>query len=180
VLLVAATALELGRFEGTSTLVCGIGPVEAAVATAAELGRTRHPAVVNIGIAGARGLEPGALVIGTESVYCDLTDAESLLPRVDRIGPDPGLLAAATAALPDAHALVIATTARVGDGASCADVEAMEGFGILRAAADAGVPALELRAVSNALGEDRSTWRHEEALAALADGVRRLLEALDA
>ena len=38
-------------------------------------------------------------------------------------------------------------------------VEAMEGFGVLRAAALAGVAAVEVRAISNALGEeDRSRW----------------------
>ena len=36
----------------------------------------------------------------------------------------------------------------------------MEGFGVLRAAALAGVPAVEVRVVSNAIGEpDRARWR---------------------
>jgi predicted 5'-methylthioadenosine/S-adenosylhomocysteine nucleosidase len=180
VLLVAATDLELPRLEVVETLVCGIGPVEAAVATAAALAGARHRAVVNIGIAGARGLEPGALVLGSEAIYCDLVDPASLLPRVDRMRPDPALLAAATDALPEAHLRAIATTARVGDGAVHADVEAMEGFAVLRAAAVAGVPALELRAISNGFGDDRSTWRREEAIAALGRAVERLLAVLDA
>ncbi len=180
VLLVAATSFELAPFDGVETLVCGIGPVEAAIATAMELARAHHAAVINIGIAGARELEPGALVVGSEAVYCDLTDPMSLLPRFDRIAPDAKLLAAATAALPDAHVRVIATTARVGDGAAHAEVEAMEGFGVLRAAAAAGIPALELRAVSNGIGDERSGWRLEEAMSALARAVPRLLAALDA
>jgi futalosine hydrolase len=180
VLLVAATSFELAPFDRFETLVCGIGPVEAAVATALVLSRTRPAAVLNIGIAGARELEPGALVVGSEAVYCDLTDPLSLLPRFDRIGPDAKLLAAATAALPAAHVRVIATTARVGDGAAHADVEAMEGFAVLRAAAAAGVPALELRAISNGIGDERSAWRLEEAMSALARAVPRLLAALDA
>jgi futalosine hydrolase len=57
----------------------------------------------------------------------------------------------------------------------------MEGFGVLRAAALARVPAVELRAVSNAVGErDRTRWQIDEALAALAAAVPALLEALDA
>jgi nucleoside phosphorylase len=71
--------------------------------------------------------------------------------------------------------LPIGTSARVGGGASCADVEAMEGFAVLRAAAAAGVPALELRAISNEYGADRSAWRVEEALEALAKAVTTLL-----
>jgi futalosine hydrolase len=51
----------------------------------------------------------------------------------------------------------------------------------LRAAVLAGVPAVELRAVSNAPGEaDRALWRIDDALAALRDAVPQLLEAFDA
>ena len=78
-------------------------------------------------------------------------------PRVERATPDPALLATARRLLPEAAVLPIGTSARVGGGASCADVEAMEGFAVLRAAAAAGVPALELRAVSNGYGADRSS-----------------------
>ena len=55
----------------------------------------------------------------------------------------------------------------------------MEGFAVLRAAELAGVPALEVRAVSNDVDEpDRSQWRFDDALAALADALQRLLEEL--
>ena len=47
---------------------------------------------------------------------------------------------------------------------------------MLRACALAGVPAVELRAVSNAIGQaDRARWRVDEALAALADAVTRVV-----
>ena len=180
-LVVAATQRELELVHGAETLCCGIGPVEAAVATARRLcGLERPRAVINIGIAGAVRIEPPALVLASESVYCDVIDAESRLPRVERVEPDAALLAAARALLPDAHVLPIATAASVGGGDGY-EVEAMEGFGVLRAAAIVGVPALELRAISNAPGErDRSRWRIEDALAALGDALATLLEALDA
>jgi nucleoside phosphorylase len=55
----------------------------------------------------------------------------------------------------------------------------MEGFGVLRAAALAGVPAVELRAVSNDPDEpDRARWRFDDAFAALADAVPRVLAEL--
>ena len=55
----------------------------------------------------------------------------------------------------------------------------MEGFGVLRAAALAGVPAVELRAISNAVAEpDRSRWRFDDALDALAAAVEQLVEVL--
>jgi futalosine hydrolase len=56
----------------------------------------------------------------------------------------------------------------------------MEGFGVLRAASLAGVPAVEVRAVSNAVGErDRARWRIEDALDMLAAAVPSLLDALE-
>jgi futalosine hydrolase len=61
---------------------------------------------------------------------------------------------------------------------SDARVEAMEGFGVLRACALAGVPAIEVRAVSNELAEgDRARWRIGRAIEALADALPRMLEA---
>ena len=118
-------------------------------------------------------------MLGSEAVYCDLVDPGSRLPRVLRVEPDPQLLAVAREALPEASVVPIGTCGRVGGGTSCA-VEAMEGFGVLRAAALAGVPAVELRAISNAVREpDRSRWRIEEAFSALGEATARLLAALD-
>ena len=86
VLLIAATDIELCDHHG---FACGVGPVEAAAATARELALRPPVAVVHIGIAGGRGITPGGLVIGSESVYCDIS-AE--IPVVDRVEPDAELL----------------------------------------------------------------------------------------
>ena len=89
VLLVAATEIELCRRDG---LVCGVGPVEASASTARALALDPPSAVVHVGVAGARGITPGGIVIGNESVYVDIS-AE--IPVVDRLEPDAALLAAA-------------------------------------------------------------------------------------
>jgi nucleoside phosphorylase len=176
-LVVAATEAEL-RGAGAAGLVCGIGPVESALATARALAERPPDALLHVGIAGARGIEPPALVLGSESVYCDVIDPAFTMARVERVAPDAELLAAARAALPEARVLPIATSGRVGGGAGY-EVEAMEGFGVLRAAALAGVPAVELRVVSNAVGEpDRSAWRIDDALDALAAAVERVVAVL--
>ena len=93
VLVVAATDRELALVHDADTFCCGIGPVEAALQTARALASRRPGAVLHVGIAGARGLEPPALVLGSESVYCDVIDPSSTLPRVERIEPDAELLA---------------------------------------------------------------------------------------
>jgi predicted 5'-methylthioadenosine/S-adenosylhomocysteine nucleosidase len=177
VLLVAATEPELGGRPG---LVCGVGPVEAAAAVAAALAVDRPAAVLHVGLAGGAELEVTTLVVGTEAVYLDL---EAAIPVVERVAPDPALVAAARAALPSSAALPIGTSAAVGwhRGADprAPRVEAMEGFAVLRACELAGVPAVEVRAVSNEIGEqDRGRWELERALEALAAAIPRLLAAL--
>jgi nucleoside phosphorylase len=177
-LVVAATDRELAFVRDVDTLCCGIGPVEAALQTARVLAERRPGAVLHVGIAGARRLEPAALVLGSEAVYCDIVDPSSTMPRVTKVAPDARLLAAARRALPEAHVLPIATCGRVGGGAEY-EVEAMEGFSVLRAAILAGVPALEVRAISNTPGEaDRGRWRFEEAFVALAEAMPGLVEEL--
>jgi futalosine hydrolase len=178
ILVVAATAREVDGAGGAATVVCGVGPVEAALATARAIGEHRPDAILHVGIAGARTLAPPAVVLGSESIYCDVLDPQSVIPRLHRVAADARLLAAARRALPAAHVCPIATSASVGGGTRC-DVEAMEGFGVLRAAELAGVAAVELRAVSNHVGErDRSKWRFDDALGALADAIPRVLEAM--
>jgi futalosine hydrolase len=177
IMVVAATQLEADLVDDAQVrvVVCGIGPVEAALATADALAASRPAAVLQIGIAGAQTLPHGSLAIGSESVYCDVLDAEARIPRVERIAPAPHLLEAARRALPDAHVLPIATSGRVGGGAAC-EVEAMEGFGVLRAAALAGVPAVEIRAVSNPVAErDRDRWQVGSALDVLRGALPSLL-----
>ncbi len=175
ILLVAATEPELGGLDG---LVCGVGPVEAAAATARALAASPPAAVLHLGLAGCRrgcGLEPPALVVGAEAVYDDVVIP--LAPR--RVAPAPGLLAAVRAALPDAPVLPIGTSGTVG-GTHGHDVEAMEGFAVLRACELAGVPAIEVRAVSNEIEEaDRALWRFDDALAALAAALPRLVTAVE-
>ena len=176
-LLIAATELELVGLDG---FVCGVGPVEAALQTAQRLAELVPSGVLHIGIAGASKLEPSVLVIGSSAIYADVVDPASVFPRVKQVEPDPNLLAAARRALPEAQVLPIATCGKVGGGTDC-EVEAMEGFGVLRACALAGVPALELRAISNTVNEsDRRRWRIDEALEQLALAVPRVLEAIDA
>ena len=175
VLLVAATEREL---DGRVGLVCGIGPVEAAAATARAIALDAPAAVLHVGVAGGRGLAPGTLVIGAEAVYCDLAAAIALIGREPA---DGRLIAAAQVVLPGALTLPIGTSAAVGSVGQDVAIEAMEGFGVLRAARLAGVPAIEIRAISNEIGEpDRARWQIAEGISALSAVTPALLEAIAA
>ncbi len=170
VLVVAATDRELGHVRRFDTFRCGIGPVEAALRTAQALAERTPDAVIHIGIAGARAIEPLSLVLGSEAVY---EDAQTPLVLA-RVEPDAALLARVRATLPEARVLPIGTSAYVG-GASACEVEAMEGFAVLRACEFAGVPAVELRAISNSPDEsDRSKWIFDEAFELLGAALDRL------
>jgi futalosine hydrolase len=176
ILLVAATDRELGGHDG---LVCGVGPVEAASATARALALRRFDAVLHVGLAGARAVPIGTFVVGTDAVYSDLS---ADWPVVDHAAADPRLVRAIRAAVPACEALPVHTSAAVGgtrDAATGPLVEAMEGFGVLRASALAGVPAVEVRVISNELGEpDRARWSLGAGLDALADVVPSLVRAV--
>jgi nucleoside phosphorylase len=182
ILVVAATDRELaaGPWRG---LVCGVGPVEAAAATAAEIARARPDAVLHLGIAGARrrcGLALGSIVIGGESHYCDIGVSAEWAPGT--VGASALLVSAARAALPDAPVMPIGTSARIGGTAGDAgvNIEAMEGFGVLRAAAIARVPAIEIRAISNEIEEDdRARWQFANAFAAITAATPRLVAEIE-
>ncbi len=179
VLVVAATAQELAPQLDARTLCCGVGPVEAAARTATAIASERPDLVLHVGIAGARrhlGLAAGALVLGTSSRYSDLAVPASLAPA--ELFAPAALVEAIARAFPDAYQCGIGTSARVGGTTDC-DVEAMEGFAVLRAAALAGVPAIEVRTISNAIEEqDRARWSFATAFAAITAATPRLVEAL--
>jgi futalosine hydrolase len=173
ILLVAATELELCGHPG---FVCGVGPVEAAATISRELAMNQPRAVINVGIGGSRGLTPGSVVVGSEAFYCDL-GAE--IPIVDRVQADPELVAEVQAAVPEAVVLPIATSAYVTGSQRAIEtfrVEGMEGFGVLRACELAGVPGVEVRVISNDIGEgNRALWMMRRALEVLDAVMPRLL-----
>lgn len=173
ILVVAATPEELRGAADAERLVCGVGPVDAAALTSAALVRSAARAVLHVGVAGARSFDAPSFVVGCEAVYADADD-ERWIPL--RIAADADLVAAAGRALPGARVEPIATSARVGGAGGGCSVEAMEGYGVLRAAWHAGVPAVEVRVISNAVGEpDRSRWRLDEAKALLAERLPALV-----
>ena len=103
--------------------------------------------------------------LGSASVYCE--SSRSPLPRVAALGA--GLRRCSRAVARRAARGARAARSRPGAASAAAtrfDVEAMEGFGVLRACALAGVPAVELRAISNAPATSpiARRWRFAEAL----------------
>ncbi|MFF7331002.1 futalosine hydrolase [Streptomyces sp. NPDC008150] len=185
-------------------LATGVGPALAAASTAtaltaAALEGAPYGLVVCAGIAG--GFVPhapvGSLVVADEITVADLgADTPDGFVPVTGLGfgtvthrPPDALVRAATAAT-GAPAGTVLTVSTVTGGADRAAelrarhpralAEAMEGFGVAEAAAAHGVPVLEIRAVSNAVGpRDRAAWRIGDALAALTEGFGKLAPVLE-
>lgn len=176
ILVVAATQRELAAADGWRTLVCGVGPVEAAAATAAAIAHARPAGILHVGIAGARRkakIAPGTLIIGRESVYCDLAPRNPFSPRL--VTPNATLVAALQHAAAGSLVRTIGTSAQVGGTKEC-DIEGMEGFAVLRAAALADIPAVEVRAISNEIEEtDRAQWHFDLAFDAITSITPQLV-----
>ncbi|WP_044368629.1 futalosine hydrolase [Streptomyces natalensis] len=138
----------------------------------------------------------GSVVVADAIVAADLgaETPDGFLPVTD-LGfgtvahrPDPALVHAVTEATGGASGTIVTVSTVTGSAARAAALadrhpgvlaEAMEGFGVAEAAAAHGVPVLEIRTVSNAVGpRDRAAWRIGEALAALTDAFRALPAAL--
>ncbi|ARF59674.1 futalosine hydrolase [Streptomyces gilvosporeus] len=193
----------LHRTGAFDVLAAGVGPAAAAAGaatalTAAALADAPYGLVVSAGIGG--GFCPhaplGSVVVADAIVAADLgAETPDGFLAVTDLGfgtvvhrPDPELVHAVTAATGGAAGTVVTVSTVTGSAAratALADrhpgvlAEAMEGFGVAEAAAAHGVPVLEIRTVSNAVGpRDRAAWRIGEALAALTDAFRALPAAL--
>ncbi len=179
ILVIAATARELAESNGWRTLECGVGPVEAGLAVATEIARDRPSAILHVGIAGARrkaSIPAGTIVVGTTSIYCDLTPRNPFSPRL--LTANGAMVDALRDAIDGAIAKPIGTSARVGGTSEC-QVEAMEGFAVLRAAERAGIPAIEVRVISNEIEEtDRTKWQFDLGFRTIRDATPALVEAL--
>ncbi|MET7708732.1 futalosine hydrolase [Micromonospora sp. NPDC005413] len=177
------------------------GAATARLLALAEAAGRPYRAVVSAGVAGgfAGRAEVGDTVLGTASIAADLgaESPDGFIP-VDELGmppallgggsvvpADPGLLAALRAALPAATTGLVLTVSTVTGTATSTEelrrrhpeavAEAMEGYGVAVAAAQAGVPFAELRTISNPIGpRDRDAWRLREALTALTTAAPAL------
>lgn len=198
ILIVCALERELRHWKprpGVELLATGIGCVEAAAATARRLAASKPECVVNAGIAGAfagraqigdafavetdhfaeLGLEGGLPVPSLPGGARLVVQADSdplLLDRARRAGARIG------------NAITVSTITgtheRAGDLAARfeAELEAMEGFAVLRCAAIAGIPAIELRGVSNVVGpREESGWDFDAGARAVSGLLDRFLDA---
>lgn len=198
ILLTCAVDKELAFWtprHDVELLAAGVGPVEAACSVTRALAQQQYRLVINAGLGGAID---GSAEIGDGVAVIDdvlelgLEDGRPIvLPDghrvVDRAHSDPHLVAALMKR--GMRALHGITVGRVTSSEETAarlarlglQVESMEGFAALRAAQVAGVPAIELRGISNRVGSrERSGWNFDAGARGLQRALNAFLEILDA
>jgi futalosine hydrolase len=199
ILLACAVEKELAFWkprDGVEVLITGVGVVEAAVAVTHRLAQQRFKLVVNAGIAGAydgAAKIGSGVVVSSERLELDREDGMPIvLPDGERIVDtvsdcDPLLAAKLDAAgFPTLKGITVsrvtsteATARRL--AALGAQVETMEGFAVMRAAELAGVHTVEVRGISNRVGEPaRSGWDFAAGVAGLQHVLAALFFILDA
>jgi futalosine hydrolase len=201
ILVVCALRAELRTFAprpGVDVLECGVGPVEAAAVTARALAGGRYEAALNAGIGGAfRGRVPplkvGDALLVAEEYLADLglEGGETLtLPDgaqlFERARASAALLKKCSElplrvgrGLTVSQVTATQATAERFERRYGADVESMEGFSFLRAAELAGVEALEIRGISNYVGDRyESEWDFVAGARATVAALNAVLDCL--
>ncbi|SMF27833.1 MULTISPECIES: futalosine hydrolase [Paenibacillus] len=199
----------LDGYEGADVQLAGVGPASAAASTATALARAGQTAdgpyslVLSAGIGGgfAEVAGVGSLVVASEIIAADLgAETPDGFAGVDELGFGSPRIAVADelaarwaaalreAGLPVHHGPILTLSTVTGTAETAqrlakrypgAGAEAMEGFGVAEAARQFGVPVLELRAVSNAVGpRQRELWKIGDALQALEQACAKLPEVL--
>lgn len=196
--ILTATALEqrplrerLGnRFAGHDLCwaIGGMGAGATAYATLKAIRDSGPELIILAGIAGAlplRHVEPGDVLLVGSDHQADLgawrpetggfepfgqrPEAAVIgCPYTDRFG---GLFRV----VPGRSVNMACAPLPIRDGEA---VESMEGAAFFAVCTAEGVPFLQLRAISNRVGDSRAEWQVPRALGALADGVERLIGAV--
>jgi futalosine hydrolase len=186
----AERAVVLDAGAKADVVVAGVGPAAAAAATSRALSARTYDLVLCAGIGGGFGaLRAGEVAVAAAIVFADLgaETADGFVPVSDlglgaeRYDVEPKL-AVELADRTGGHlgtVLTVATTTGTSGTAHAlarrfpdAVAEGMEGAGVAAAALLHGVPAAEVRAISNAVGpRDRAAWQIPRALEALGRAV---------
>ena len=142
--------------------ICGVGAVECAVEVARILRTEREPLLL-CGIAGAynRNLKKGDVVAVSEERYARISTGyiDSYPSSIEVIG------------LPTAISNTVSHCGMEADGA---DVENMEGAALFALCEEFGAECVEVRAISNYVGEAREGWTIPLALETLAQTLKNL------
>lgn len=166
----------------------GIGTAECAARTAKIVSEQNPGIIILAGIAGAlpgQGIHKGDTVLVEREVSADLGTVSSgkfrTLPK-DTAGGSVNYYDCRTP-LPDIFPKVISNTVNTAgtsyvDDLMHAHIENMEGAGFFALCNALDIPCMEIRTISNYVGEARSEWAIPQAISSLAENLARLLHTI--
>ncbi len=195
-----ASFASIATFE---VLLCGVGPVTAAVQSTRALTERigcgqKIDLILSAGIGGKftcdedNSIDSGEIWLAKRSIWAD-AGAESRhgFLTLDALGfgqnmycTDAVILQSFQSALNCRLGDVLTVSTATGTSTTAsklkkrwpnATVEAMEGFGVAMVAQELGIPFLEVRSISNRVGpRRRDEWKLQEAFAGLSEGFSRI------
>lgn len=190
VLVIAATEMEIKPFlglpasqrQGLDTLITGVGMVATALGLGQRLATTRYDLLLNVGVAGSfrRPIALGEVVWVVEDTFSELgvEDGEHFIDS-ETAGLAPctfygGYTHPSIESLRRCKGITVNTvhgndpTIQAVVERLAADVESMEGAAVFQAAQYFGIPALQVRAISNYVERrNRGNWQLAPAIANL-------------
>ena len=163
--------------KGVDVVITGVGMAAVAAATAKTV-RDDPDMMILAGIAGAypgSGLQVGDCVVVEKELIADLgalRQDEGFVPF-----PSKSLECPYTSRAGGLKGVASATVNIAGTPylEAAAGIENMEGAAFFAVCLGAGVPFLEIRAVSNMTTDSRDDWKLEQACEVLADGLKKVI-----
>lgn len=201
VVAVDAEAAAVGTREGVHVVTAGVGRTNAAIATTLAAQKDQVHAIISVGVAGAlpgSNLNIGDLIGANFCVYAEegietptgFQDMSAIgFSLGDFLGNDvpcdPHLIQAVQNLAPIGRIATVATCSgtdeaadRIAARTGCV-AEAMEGAAVVHTARRLGVPAIEIRAISNTTGNRESQkWDLPAAFSTLQDALPPILDRL--
>ncbi len=203
ILVVSATAMEIAPFSAQNktadVLVTGVGAPACTYALTKQLQRRKYDMVVQAGIAGTfrNAVAPGETVIVQQDVFADLGihEKDDFFTLFDKGFAESNALPYTNGWLVNDHpnnfslpAVKAITINTVSDKYAQAelfmkkyepDIESMEGAAFHYVCISEGLQFLQLRSISNFVGERiKTNWKMKESLQALNENLQRIITEL--
>lgn len=193
----------MGKQINVDVLVGGVGPIVSAIHTSVALERKTYDWIINMGIGGGfrNQASIGSLVVASEMIAVDFgVETPTGFSFADEVGlgrvriiSEEKLRTSVLQAFDSAGLKTVtgpiltvstctgteATTKELQRRVPQAAAEAMEGFGVAAAGLAKKIPVLEVRAISNVVGQrDKTKWRIDEALESLTKASKAIMEVI--
>jgi nucleoside phosphorylase len=160
--------------DGVSVHICGVGMAECAATTARVIASERADLLVLAGIAGTytEGLAIGETVAVGSEVVADMgrLSGGEFTPLFQK--------SYVASVVPEGYKVVISNTVNCAGAAIAqpvtAEIENMEGAAFLAVCAEFGVQAMEIRTVSNRVGEPIASENLQLSITRLAEELQKI------